>query len=111
MIKLAAIDIGSNAVRLMLSRVYDNNGETIYVKESLVRVPIRLGEDVFTHRRITSEKAEQLSTVLKAFSLIIQAYKAEEYVACATSAMREAHNGAEIADKIRKETYFRILCL
>ena len=104
MIKLAAIDIGSNAVRLMLSRVYDNNGETIYVKESLVRLPIRLGEDVFTHRRITSGKAGQLSTVLKAFSLIIKAYGAEDYIACATSAMREARNGADVADKIRKET-------
>jgi exopolyphosphatase/guanosine-5'-triphosphate,3'-diphosphate pyrophosphatase len=104
MIKLAAIDIGSNAVRLMLSRVYDNNGETIYVKESLVRIPIRLGEDVFAHRRITSEKAEQLTTVLKAFLQIIQAYNAEDYIACATSAMREARNGAEIAAKVRRET-------
>jgi exopolyphosphatase/guanosine-5'-triphosphate,3'-diphosphate pyrophosphatase len=102
--KLAAIDIGSNAVRLMLSRVYDNNGETIFVKESLVRIPIRLGEDVFTHRRITPEKAEQLATVLKAFRLIMQAYEAEDYMACATSAMREARNGAEIAAKIARET-------
>ncbi|MBN2241630.1 MAG: rod shape-determining protein [Acidobacteria bacterium] len=103
MIKLAAIDIGSNAVRLMLSSVYDNNGETVYVKESLVRVPIRLGEDVFTHQRITSAKADQLATVIRAFSLIIKAYKAQDSIACATSAMREARNGKEIADRIRRE--------
>ena len=102
MIKLAAIDIGTNAVRLMLSRVYETNGETVYVKESLIRVPIRLGEDVFTFGRISAEKAEKLSTVLHAFKLIVEAYQAEEYIACATSAMREARNGAAIARKIKK---------
>jgi exopolyphosphatase/guanosine-5'-triphosphate,3'-diphosphate pyrophosphatase len=101
MIKLAAIDIGSNAVRLMLSRAYESDGEAVYVKESLIRVPIRLGEDVFAHQRITEEKAEQLSTVLQAFKLIIKAYQAEDYIACATSAMREAHNGAVIANEIK----------
>jgi exopolyphosphatase/guanosine-5'-triphosphate,3'-diphosphate pyrophosphatase len=103
MLKLAAIDIGSNAVRLMLSRVYDHDGDTAFVKESLVRVPIRLGEDVFVHQRITPEKAGQLLMVLKAFSLIIQAYKAEDCIACATSAMREARNGAAVAKKISRE--------
>ncbi len=104
MIKLAAIDIGSNAVRLMLSRAYDDNGKTVYIKESLMRVPIRLGEDVFAHQRITEEKARQLSTVLQAFKLIMQAYQAEDYITCATSAMREAHNGAAIAREIKLKT-------
>lgn len=108
MIKLAAIDIGSNAVRLMLSRAYDNESEAVYIKESLIRVPIRLGEDVFAHQRITKEKAEQLATVLQAFKLIIQAYQAEDYIACATSAMREAHNGAAIANSIKKATGIEI---
>jgi exopolyphosphatase / guanosine-5'-triphosphate,3'-diphosphate pyrophosphatase len=102
MIKLAAIDIGSNAVRLMLSRAYDSNGETVFVKESLIRVPIRLGEDVFAHQHITAEKAKQLSTVLQAFKLIVEAYQAEDCIACATSAMREAHNGAALANEIKK---------
>ena len=101
MIKLAAIDIGSNAVRLMLSRAYDNDGEAVYIKESLIRVPIRLGEDVFAHQRITAEKAAQLTTVLQAFKLIVQAYEAEDCIACATSAMREAHNGAAIVNDIK----------
>lgn len=104
MIKLAAIDIGSNAVRLMLSRVYEHDGESVFVKESLIRVPIRLGEDVFAHQRITPEKAEQLQKSMAAFTLIIQAFGAEEFIACATSAMREARNGADIARDIRKRT-------
>jgi len=108
MIKLAAIDIGSNAVRLMLSRVYENEGETVYIKESLIRVPIRLGEDVFAHQKITPEKAQQLSTVLQAFKLIVEAYRAEDCIACATSAMREARNGAEIARAIKKQTGIEI---
>jgi exopolyphosphatase / guanosine-5'-triphosphate,3'-diphosphate pyrophosphatase len=102
MIKLAAIDIGSNAVRLMLSRAYDSDGEAVYVKESLIRFPIRLGEDVFAYQRITPEKAKQLSTVLQAFKLIVEAYQAEDCITCATSAMREAHNGATIANEIKK---------
>jgi exopolyphosphatase / guanosine-5'-triphosphate,3'-diphosphate pyrophosphatase len=104
MIKLAAIDIGSNAVRLMLSRAYDDNGKPVYIKESLMRIPIRLGEDVFAHQRITEEKAQQLSTVLQAFKLIVQAFQAEDCITCATSAMREAHNGAAIASEIKKNT-------
>ncbi|HVP06808.1 MAG TPA: hypothetical protein VMS71_03125, partial [Candidatus Acidoferrum sp.] len=108
MVKLAAIDIGSNAVRLMLSRVYDNDGETTIVKESLIRVPIRLGEDVFANQRVTTEKAEQLTTVLESFKLIMQAYGAEDYIACATSAMREAHNGVELAGEIKKHTGIEI---
>jgi exopolyphosphatase/guanosine-5'-triphosphate,3'-diphosphate pyrophosphatase len=104
MIKLAAIDIGSNAVRLMLSRAYDDNGKAVYVKESLMRVPIRLGEDVFVHQSITEEKAQQLSKTIQAFKLIIEAYQAEDYIACATSAMREAHNGAAVAEEIKKDT-------
>jgi exopolyphosphatase / guanosine-5'-triphosphate,3'-diphosphate pyrophosphatase len=108
MIKLAAIDIGSNAVRLMLSRAYENDGETVFIKESLIRVPIRLGEDVFAHQRITKEKAEQLGTVLHAFKLIMDAYEAEDWIACATSAMREAHNGAEIVKEIKKRTGIEI---
>jgi exopolyphosphatase / guanosine-5'-triphosphate,3'-diphosphate pyrophosphatase len=108
MIKLAAIDIGSNAVRLMLSRVYENEGETVFVRESLIRVPIRLGEDVFAHQRITEEKAEQLSTVIEAFRLIVKAYGAEACIACATSAMREARNGADIVRAIRERTKIEI---
>jgi exopolyphosphatase/guanosine-5'-triphosphate,3'-diphosphate pyrophosphatase len=108
MLKLAAIDIGSNAIRLILSRVYDNNGETIYIKDSLIRMPFRLGEDVFTHKRITAEKVELLTTLLHAFKLLIQTYQAEDCIACATSAMREARNRTAVINKIKKETGIEI---
>lgn len=100
--KLAAIDIGSNAVRLMLSRVYDADGEPTFIKESLIRVPLRLGEDVFAHKHITAAKVESLATVMTAFRLLIEAYGAEYSIACATSAMREARNGKEIVRDIKK---------
>ena len=108
MIKLAAIDIGSNAVRLMLSRVYDEGRETSFIKESLVRVPLRLGEDVFTHKRITKEKEENLLAVMKGFKYLIRGFGAADYIACATSAMREASNGKEIAHTIKKQTGIEI---
>ncbi len=104
MLKLAAIDIGSNAVRLMLSRVYDGEDEPTFIKESLIRVPIRLGEDVFSNQRISRAKADQLATVLEAFKLIVQAYGAEDCITCATSAMREASNGAEVVRSIKRKT-------
>lgn len=104
MIKLAAIDIGSNAVRLMLSRVFDNGRETSFIKESLVRVPLRLGEDAFTHKRITKEKAESLLAVMHGFKYLIKAFGAADYIACATSAMREASNGLELARTVKKQT-------
>jgi len=104
MIKLAAIDIGSNAVRLMLSRVYGDNGETSFIKESLVRMPLRLGEDVFAHQRITKEKSDSLISVMHGFKHLMKAFGATDYIACATSAMREARNGREIARMIKKKT-------
>ncbi len=104
MIKLAAIDIGSNAVRLMLSCVYESKAETTFIKESLVRVPLRLGEDVFTHQRITKEKIERLGTVMLAFRHLIEAYEAVDVIACATSAMREAKNGKEVAKAVKKRS-------
>jgi exopolyphosphatase/guanosine-5'-triphosphate,3'-diphosphate pyrophosphatase len=104
MIKLAAIDIGSNAVRLMLSRVWEDGEERNYIKESLIRVPLRLGEDVFKHHRITTEKIESLLLIMKAFKQLIHAYQAADYIACATSAMREAENGKLITKRIKKET-------
>jgi exopolyphosphatase/guanosine-5'-triphosphate,3'-diphosphate pyrophosphatase len=104
MIKLAAIDIGSNAVRLMLSRVYENGSETSFIKESLVRIPLRLGEDVFSHGRITKEKTEKLATIMEAFRRLIIAYGAADYMACATSAIREAANRASIIKLIKKRS-------
>jgi exopolyphosphatase / guanosine-5'-triphosphate,3'-diphosphate pyrophosphatase len=104
LIKLAAIDIGSNAVRLMLARVIEDRSEITFVKESLIRFPLRLGEDVFSSQRISKVKAEKLEVVIRAFKDLIDASDAVAYIACATSAMREARNGAQVAKQIALRT-------
>ena len=102
--KFAAIDIGSNAVKLLLARVMQNGASPYFKKESFIRMPIRLGEDVFSNQRISPEQAERLVQTMAGFKSLIAAYDALDYMACATSAMREAENGQEIADEILKAT-------
>jgi exopolyphosphatase / guanosine-5'-triphosphate,3'-diphosphate pyrophosphatase len=102
--KFAAIDIGSNAVRLLLSRIIENGSEPIFKKESLIRIPIRLGEDSFTQQRISEEKKNNLIKTMIGFKHLIEAYEAVDYIACATSAMREAVNGKEIAELIKQKS-------
>ena len=99
----AAIDIGSNAIRLLFSRVYNVDGKPHFNKEELIRMPIRLGEDVFLQGRITDAKADRLVTALKGYAALIKAYGVDDYRAVATSAMRDATNGAEIIERVRKE--------
>lgn len=102
--KFAAIDIGSNAVRLLISTITEpDNKPVTFKKTSLVRVPIRLGQDVFTTSYISEENTERMIDTMKAFSLLMKSHKIEAYRACATSAMRDAKNGKEIADKISTE--------
>jgi exopolyphosphatase/guanosine-5'-triphosphate,3'-diphosphate pyrophosphatase len=103
-VKFAAIDIGSNAVKLLLARVLDNDTQPYFKKESFIRMPIRLGEDVFTNRRISEEQVEALLQAMAGFKNLIAAYGALDYMACATSAMREAENGEAIAAEIRNVT-------
>jgi exopolyphosphatase / guanosine-5'-triphosphate,3'-diphosphate pyrophosphatase len=100
----SAIDIGSNAIRLLFCRVYNLDSKPHFSKEELFRMPIRLGEDVFTEGRISEKKAERLVTALKGFSELIKAYGVLSYRAVATSAMRDASNGLEIIEKIKKES-------
>ncbi|MFQ5584315.1 MAG: exopolyphosphatase [Calditrichia bacterium] len=102
--KFAAIDIGSNAVRLLLARVFETDNEPVFKKESLVRIPLRLGEDAFTDRRISDEKADSLIQTMIAFRHLITAYGALDYIACATSAMREAINAPGIVAAIEKQS-------
>lgn len=99
----AAIDIGSNAMRLLFCRVYTVDGKPHFSKEELIRMPIRLGEDVFLQGLITPAKADRLITALKGFSELIKAYGVEGFRAVATSAMRDASNGAEIIERIKAE--------
>ena len=101
--KYAAIDIGSNAMRLLIANVVEQpDKETQFNKSALIRVPIRLGQDAFTVGEITEENIDRMVDAMKAFKLLMKVYKVERYMACATSAMREAYNGKEVADIIKK---------
>lgn len=102
-LKFAAIDIGSNAVRLLLSQVYDDNGEEAFKKIELIRVPLRLGEDSFLNGKISPDKVEKLISTMKAFRHLMDVYDAIDYRACATSAMRDAANKNEIMQRVKKE--------
>ena len=106
--KFAAIDIGSNAVRLLLCNVFEDKGKTYYKKAELIRVPIRLGEDSFLHKKISVKKADKLVTAMKAFKHLIDVYDAVDYRACATSAMRDAENGYDVVARVRKEAGIKI---
>lgn len=106
--KFAAIDIGSNAVRLLFCNVYDDNGVVAFKKAELIRVPIRLGEDSFLNGKISREKTEKLVTAMKAFKNLISVYDAIDYRACATSAMRDAENRWDIIERVRKEAGIKI---
>ncbi|MBA3705951.1 MAG: exopolyphosphatase [Bacteroidetes bacterium] len=106
--KFAAIDIGSNAVRLLFCNVYEHNGKITSKKAELLRVPMRLGEDSFSTGKISHQKIEKLVTAMKAFRHLIDVYEAIDYRACATSAMRDAENKQEVVDRIKKEAGIKI---
>jgi len=100
--KYAAIDIGSNAMRLLISNIVEQKDkETQFNKSALIRVPIRLGQDAFTVGEISDENIDRMIDAMKAFKLLMKVYKVEKYKACATSAMREAYNGKEVAEIIK----------
>ena len=103
-LKFAAIDIGSNAVRLLLARVFIANNTEFIKKESLIRMPIRLGEDAFTSQIISPHKVYSLLNTMMGFKYLINAYQPLDDSACATSAMRESSNGHEIIKNIKKKT-------
>ena len=106
--KYAAIDIGSNAIRLLIVGVIRNNSINSYRKISLIRVPIRLGEDVFLYKKISKKKIKLLLEALKAFKSLMNIHEVEEYKICATSAMRESSNSSKILKKIRRELDLKI---
>lgn len=101
---LAAIDIGSNAARLLICNAAPYDGGVDYTKLSLLRIPLRLGLDVFATGRIGEEKAKQLKDTLRVYALLMSIYKVEAFKACATSAMRDAANGADILQQAKDET-------
>lgn len=104
MLRYAAIDIGSNAVRLLIADISKSDNGFSFKKNTLVRVPLRLGDDAFLDRRISDRKVEELLKTMSAFKSLMDVYHVSAYLACATSAMREAENGAAIIKKVKQIT-------
>lgn len=106
--KFAAIDIGSNAIRFQVSTVLDNTATPFFKKLEYVRFPLRLGHDVFTTGRISQKSIEKFTKLMRAFKLLVELYEVDDYMFCATSAMRESENGEELALAIRDELQVQI---
>ncbi|UOE52781.1 ethanolamine ammonia-lyase reactivating factor EutA [Mucilaginibacter sp. SMC90] len=101
--RYAAIDIGSNAVRLLIADIIQNTGSVSFKKNTLIRVPLRLGDDAFIQQHISDKKTTELVKSMVAFRNLMDVYKVTDYLACATSAMREAKNGEEVVKLIKDE--------
>lgn len=107
--RLAAIDIGSNAARLLISDVVAGpQGVPEFIKTVLVRVPLRLGFDVFDKGEISSGKTEKIIKTIKSYKLLLDVYEVKHLKACATSAMRDAANASDIIKKVKAETGIEI---
>jgi exopolyphosphatase/guanosine-5'-triphosphate,3'-diphosphate pyrophosphatase len=106
--KYATIDIGSNAIRLLISNVYSDTSNVYVTKNSLVRVPLRLGQDSFKKGKISKENILRLLDSIKSFKLLMKVHKVEKYLAYATSALRSSTNGREIVALILKKTKIRV---
>lgn len=107
--RYAAIDIGSNAVRVLISNVVEAEGHpTKFLKSSMVRVPIRLGEDSFTVGEISTKNIKRMIKAMKAFKHIMKINDVKQYMACATSALREANNAQKIVDAVKHKTGIEI---
>lgn len=104
MLKFGAIDIGSNAVRLLITNVFESENGPVFKKSSLVRVPIRLGEDVFTTGAIGTVKGQKLVDTMRAFRLLLGVHDVVSFRACGTSAMRNATNSEELVERIAEES-------
>jgi len=101
--KLAAVDIGSNAIRFQVSTVLDSAGKGTLKKLEYIRFPLRLGHDVFSTGRISDKSMAKFIKLMRAFKLLLELYEVTDYMFCATSAMREAENGAELVKRVSEE--------
>ena len=107
--RFSAIDIGSNAIRLLLARIIENSSNKPFlIKESLIRMPLRLGQDVFTDGKISVVNSEKFLKTMRGFKNLIDAYEPISYRACATAAMRNAKNGKDLLDLVKSKTNIRI---
>jgi exopolyphosphatase/guanosine-5'-triphosphate,3'-diphosphate pyrophosphatase len=107
-LKFAAIDIGSNGARMQISSVLQDEGITRLKKVEYVRFPLRLGHDVFTQGRISSTSEDRMMKLMLAYQLLMELHEVEDYMACSTSAMREADNGHEVRGHIEQRTGIHI---
>jgi exopolyphosphatase/guanosine-5'-triphosphate,3'-diphosphate pyrophosphatase len=102
-LRYAAIDIGSNAIRLLIASILSTDGKTTFKKTSLIRVPLRLGDNAFIDHKISEKKSEELVKAMIAFKNLMDVYHVEDYMACATSALREAENGQALVQRIKEQ--------
>ncbi len=107
-IKFAAIDIGSNAVRLLIMSISPKDQTETFNKELMIRIPLRLGQESFVSGKINDDKRKQLMRVMKSFKHLMKVYEVTDYRACATAAMREAKNAKDIVKEIKSETDIKI---
>ena len=105
---IAAIDIGSNAARLLINEVKETDGKPEFTKLNLLRIPLRLGFDVFSKGEIGTERKQLVIKTMTIFRELMEIYKVEHYRACATSAMRDAKNGQEIIDIVKEQSDINI---
>ena len=106
--KYAAIDIGSNAVRILVTNVVSYKKKTVFLKNALVRVPVRLGQDAFTSGKISDKNIKRMIKSMKAFKLLMQVHEVKDYLAFATSALRDAKNGSYLVEKVFKKSGIKI---
>lgn len=106
--KLAAVDIGSNAIRMQITSVTQYEGKINFKKIEYIRFPLRLGVDVFHHQKISDINRRKFIKLMRAFKLLIDLYEVDDYMACATSAMRESVNGKEIVLEVKEEIGLKI---
>ena len=103
-LRFAAIDVGSNAMRLFFCRVLENGDGPTFIKESMIRMPLRLGHDAFTENIISDETCDKFVNTMHGFSSLIQAYDPISFKACATEAMRQATNGLDLVNRVKEDT-------
>ncbi len=108
MLTLAAIDIGSNAIRLQLTRVIIFEGATTFKRLEYIRFPMRLGQDVFSVGRISNSSKYKFLKLMHAFKILIDLYEVDDFMGCATSAMRESENGQSILDEVEQKIGLKI---
>jgi len=106
--KYAAIDIGSNAVRMLVANVVEYEKKTIFLKNSLVRIPVRLGQDAFSEGKISEVNIKRIIKSMKAFKLLMKVHGVKDYLAFATSGVREAKNGSKVVEKVLEKSGIKI---